>query len=317
MKKIFILLGLTAFYLCSIAQEVNNNPGHPGRFNPAVKQYVKEHVVPVLLEKRQLVEKELTTAEKSNLATYRTQLKQLALQRKEQLQQKPAGVSMREFMQSDEQKAVAKQTRQQMKEVMQNIEVIANNHLATLDNIHSQLEPVRKQWTDDITKLRATATNTNTQNTDNRSANTQDWHQRKGGMGQGIEAKLFDGQKAYAHFLLIPAHPAASATGDNDILDGEIESILSDEPAATTASGSLKSFEVLPNPASNELVTGNGQLPGSNEFKLLDMQGRVALSLQNVQPAQHIDVSQLPSGTYLAQLTSNGQSQQNKIVISH
>jgi len=222
---------------------------------------------------------------------------------------------------------LAKQNRQQMKQIMQNVEAIANNHLATLDNIHSQLEPSHKQWTGDIAKLRANAyaqrassqttdvNNTNSRSADATVAGAQNWPSHRGKMEPGMD-HMFEGTKGYARFLLLSAHPVTTAANSDD-LQGDLESLMSEEPSTSNASTSLASFQLLPNPASNELVTGNGQLPGSNEFKLLDMQGRVALALQNVQPAQHIDVSQLPSGTYLAQLTGNGQSQENKIVISH
>src|ERR1700733_14175382 len=51
-------------------------------------------------------------------------------------------------------RAQMQQFHQQMKEVVEKAQAIANNHLATLDNIHSQLEPSHEQWKTDIANLR-------------------------------------------------------------------------------------------------------------------------------------------------------------------
>lgn len=338
MKKLSLLL--TSALLLSFALTYADGPQTQGQGrhnNQAVQQYVKEHIMPVLREKRALVETELTTAEKDELATDRAALKQLFQQQKEVMQQKPDGVSMREYMHSDEVQAQMHQFHQQMRDIVEKAQAIANNHLPTLDNIHNDLQPSREQWKTDISNLRQAQRQSHiqSQNQSQELVQPQDQTQpqeqlqlqgqrqpyqwagrgqmKSGGMhGGGMEA-LFDGKYAYAHFLLMPATSSSAATSDDEI--DQLKSLL-DEPATT--SNAVTSFQLLPNPASSELVTGNDKIPVNNEFKLIDMQGRVALTLQNIQPAQHINVSQLPSGTYLAQLSSNsGQTIENKIVISH
>ncbi|MDB5284941.1 MAG: hypothetical protein JWO06_4016, partial [Bacteroidota bacterium] len=87
----------------------------------------------------------------------------------------------------------------------------------------------------------------------------------------------------------------------------------------TTASNNNagNEFQVLPNPASNEIVTGNAQLPQQNQMLLTDMQGKTVLSVQNIQPAQHLDITQVPAGTYIVQFTGGGQVSNSKIIITH
>src|SRR5580704_503724 len=155
MKKLSLLLTITLllFFVLSYA----DGPQVQAQFKPNNKemlQYIKEHIMPVLKEKRALVETELTATEKSDLATDRAALKQLFHQQRELMQQKPEGVSRREYMQGDEVHTQMHQFHQQVREVVEKANAIANNHLATLDNIHAQLQPSHEQWKSDIAKMK-------------------------------------------------------------------------------------------------------------------------------------------------------------------
>jgi hypothetical protein len=112
------------------------------------------------------------------------------------------------------------------------------------------------------------------------------------------------------HFLLVPATPGENA-------EGELKSDIVEPAAAPAASvTNLVSFELMPNPATNDVQLGNDILPATNQLKVIDLQGKEVLSLENVQAAQHLNVSQLANGTYLIQIKSGSQLVSKKIVIS-
>ena len=118
-----------------------------------------------------------------------------------------------------------------------------------------------------------------------------------------------------ARFLLLPANPVSnSAPGQ---LQGELKAdfqVTGNEAPATTTG--LTTFNLMPNPASNDLQLGKDVLPATNILKIIDMQGKEVLTLENVQAAQHLDVSRLANGTYLVQIKSGEQTVSKKVVIS-
>jgi hypothetical protein len=277
--------------------------------NPAVKEYVKQHVMPALLQKRQLLEAELTPEEKSTIAECRATLKQLHEQHSQEMgngnwQEHEAGTPQ----QHAENPAFAA-AHQQMKEVMDKLETIAAKHSNTLGNIKTDLEPARKQWQADIQKLTARSEN----ESENQGAVPH--YQHHGGDFMSFLGGHF--HHAAARFLLIPVPAAGQTTslGSDDAGLGLVESEATRETTAGAAA-SLTAFQVFPNPASNEIITGSASIPADNLLTILDMQGNVVMTQQNVQASQHLDVSQLQPGNYVVQIKGGAETVNQKLVIS-
>jgi hypothetical protein len=84
MKKAFYLICLSAMLTPALVWATDGNEqAHKGP-NAAVRKYVKEQVMPVLIQKRQQFDRELSTAEKNEITEDRAALKQLRLQHKGQ-----------------------------------------------------------------------------------------------------------------------------------------------------------------------------------------------------------------------------------------
>ena len=289
MKKIFLLLSLSTILLPSLLFASENSNCHRGFRNPEVKQYVSQHIMPVLNEKRLVLENELSPTEKTEIADCRSALASLRSQEhklRQQLHQEKSDYS------SPENKQAFANFHKQHMEIMQRLQKVADMHSTTLSAIRSQLEPLHKEWSDGLAQIK-----------------TANGKERANEYAPGIPGYSLSGHHAAAFFLLMQVPSQASALGD-----------LKSDPISSANSNntvSLNAFSIWPNPASTEIVTGNDPLPASNEFFLYDVQGKKVMALENIQSAQHLDVSQIPSGSYVIQLRSGEQTASRQIVISH
>jgi hypothetical protein len=271
----------------------------------AVKQYVKEHVMPVLIQKRQLLESELSASERAEIAQHRTELKRLHQERRECLEQKPDNESRHEYMRASD-----PEFHKQLKAIMEKLQTIAANHSATLDKFKTDLAPSIKQWKSDIQNLHAQAHTQQQQTKTNTEQNYSQWH---GGHGHGMEMLHgFTGPYAEAHFLLLPAN--LNDPNLSELMgEGTSNSEFNLPPSNTVA---LSNFRITPNPATTYVQIGNDPLPAQNQLFILDMQGKEVMTLSNVQPAQNIDLSQIANGSYMFQIKSGSQVESRKIVIN-
>ena len=91
-----------------------------------------------------------------------------------------------------------------------------------------------------------------------------------------------------------------------------LNSYTLDIAEATTAS----EWGMMPNPASESLTIVRGANKGQDEFTVYGMDGRIWLAskLPASQPAQTMDVSQLPDGVYLVR---SGAGEAQQLVIQH
>ena len=297
MKKTFYLICLSAMLAPALVSANNGTEQAHKEPNAAVRKYVKEQVMPVLIQKRQQFDRELNTAEKAEISDCRAALKQLHLKRKDQArpEQKNANIDdMYYGQQRSEQKANPEF--EQRKAVMERLQALAEKHSNSLQDIKTQLEPARKQWMNDIKALMpAQAAG------DDKAAGEpqQKWHHP----GFGAEG-FIHGHHLGAQFLLLPTN----LSDVTDETEGQLKADFIPAPAspATVATG-LTSFTVMPNPASNDLQLGTDILPPNNVLKIIDLQGKELMTVENVTAAQHLDVTRLAGGTYLVQIKSGDQ----------
>ena len=300
MKKQLFFLGILSLMTCGRVFSADGTPGDWQARRQAVRQYVKEHITPLILQKRQVLENELTTVEKNDIAECRASLKAINAQRRQLMELKPKDVDMHTYMEGEAHEKFT-ELRQQDKLVMERVEAIAANHTLTLDRMRTDLEPTVKQWKEDIARIHS-------QNTEN---NTE-WQHGPRGMEHGMLHGL-NGKNAQARFLLMSPIAAQNTADENDN-SNELKSDLITPANPTPVS--INDFQIGPNPATSELVTGNNAIPAQNELTIFDMQGKIVMVSQNIQSAQHIDVSQLAGGAYIVRMQSGDQSVSSKLVIS-
>jgi type IX secretion system substrate protein len=304
MKKVFHLICFSALLLSASAQ-TDVVTGHPHKGpNTAVRKYVKDQIMPVLLQKRQQFDHELSVTEKTEIADCRAALKQLESQHHSWKKPDPKTGTSDDTYYGQEHKA--NPGLEQHKAIMQRLQVIADKHSNSLQQIKTQLEPARQQWLTDIKRLMPAPTPANADQKFDDGNTIRHY--------PGAEGFLYMHHMG-ARFLLLPATPISNnAPGQTQgELKGDFPTTGNEAPATTTG---LTTFKLMPNPASNDLQLGNDVLPATNVLKMIDMQGKEVMTLENVQAAQHLDVSHLANGTYLVQIKSGDQTVSKKVVIS-
>jgi cytochrome c556 len=306
MKKIILITFLFGILLPGIVLSSNGYSGQH-HSNAAVRKYVKEHVMPVLQQKRQILEAELTPEERTTIAECRTALKQLHEQRKEQWSQRaPQQESVAAAPREHQGNANFSQYHQQTKEIMEKLDAVAAKHSNTLDGIKTDLEPVRQQWKADIQRLTPQDQNRETHHA-----------HRNAGFDSYLSGNY---HHSAARFLLLSATAptsTAQTTSPGSVSDGSVGSVEINASADAPANPvSLSSFGVFPNPASTEIVTSPGAIPAENQLSILTMQGAAVMTLSNVQPSQHLDVSQLAPGNYVVQIKSSTETVNRQLVIT-
>lgn len=87
------------------------------------------------------------------------------------------------------------------------------------------------------------------------------------------------------------------------------------EEEETPAANSLN-FRLFPNPANNVLNLHTDYLSGNNQLRVLDYSGRVMLQWNNLAGNSHsLDISGLSATVYVVELSANGHTQRQKLVV--
>ena len=301
MKKVFYLLYISALFLpFAVRANDGNEQIHKGP-NAAVKKYIKEQIMPVLIQKRQQFDRELSAAEKNEISACKAALKQLQnLHRDWKHNDRPTTGDNLPAPDADVTEKASNPEFAQHKAIMERLQAIADKHSNSLQDIKTQLDPLRKQWAGDIEKLLPVKNETK----------SDDSYYGQRHMEHAPVPFLFNHHFGAVHFLLLPV------TTDEDN-EAELKAdFTGPEAISTPASTQLTSFYVMPNPASNDLRLGNDILPAVNQLKITDLQGKEVMTLENVQAEQHLDVSNLANGTYLIQIRSGEKVVSRKIVIT-
>lgn len=117
--------------------------------------YKKKNIEPVLREKRQLLESQLTDLEKKVIADMRIKANAQKDHMKEvrkELEQ--SGMDDDESVEHRRQD-MKKQNRQVMKEIHESLKPIAENHESILNNIEQELKPQQEKWKKDMQDIKA------------------------------------------------------------------------------------------------------------------------------------------------------------------
>lgn len=156
------LLGLSAL-VGGMALPAGAQPGHPhgpaAELRKEEREYVKTKVVPALHQQRQQLEQELAPADRTQLATYRAQLKSLA-KRELALHQaawaaRPAAPDSARHHRSHPAPTPEMQAaRTERREIMQQVDQLAQKYQANIARIAAELKPQQTQWAADLRAIR-------------------------------------------------------------------------------------------------------------------------------------------------------------------
>ena len=84
----------------------------------------------------------------------------------------------------------------------------------------------------------------------------------------------------------------------------------------SVAERTQQSFAMMPNPASDILTLNFADGFGAAQIAITDVTGRTLLTDQATQPTHTVDVSVLPSGTYIVSASNGQKSFSARLVIA-
>lgn len=181
-----------------------------------IRAYYQAHVLPVVRQQRRRLDARLAAEDRTQLATYRAQLRDLR-QRGQVLRQSwppadaPTGV--RPAL-TDAQRQQAQQLRTDRRAIMLRVGELAQKYAAPIAQLRQEIQPRQDQWTADMQAL--AAKNAPPEPAEKPGQTDRRWHSGSfGGLGDATRFLLLDPQIDAAAELAMPAstvfpNPAAT-----------------------------------------------------------------------------------------------------------
>jgi hypothetical protein len=287
MKKIFLLSCLLIALYPFIVQSATGDEANPKKWS-VIETYCKQHILPVVKEKRLAFDRLLNSSERSELDDYRTQMHLLHDKFRRHFHENSEALpEQKASMLTDESR---KERRLQMKELMSRVHEMADRHEDELDRVFSDLQPQLQQWIEDIS-----------------------------GLLPAEEGKAFSFLRnmseehrgpfrimGRAAFLLLDPSTTISADDKNKVAASELL------PASLEESMSL-----FPNPAVSSVTLNLPNIPADNQLTITDMEGKTMLEKEHLSSLESIDCSGFPAGMYFVRLRTGDDVANRKLVISH
>ncbi|MBO0360025.1 T9SS type A sorting domain-containing protein [Hymenobacter sp. BT186] len=287
-----LLLATATATLAQKPHEAHQKTGHLARTE--VKAYVEQNVLPVVRQQRQKLETQLASTDKAQLATYRTQLKDVrqrsqALRQSFRTSQSAASASSEPASPraslTEEQRQQLRQLHTETRAIMQNVTQLAQKYATNISQLTQEVQPQKEKWASDIQAIAAkNATPEQQQNSSRLPGRMQRHH----GTGRFFRPAAF--------LLLDPGTPTAA------------------EPA-------LRGTSLYPNP-----VVATSQLEysvtkaGPVTVELLDGRGNILRTLAQ-EPKQEkgthvlpVTLGDLAAGTYYYKITTRTGSETKRFV---
>jgi Secretion system C-terminal sorting domain len=275
-----LIVALLTAALSHAALPAHRAPTGPAR--PEIKAYLQQNVLPVLRQQRQKLEPQISSTDRAQLATYRTQLRELRQKQQVLRQQaRPNDAAPRPYPDlTPEQLQQRQQLRVATKALLLSVAQLAQKYEANIQALAQELQPQREKWVADLAAIQA-------KNSALDSA-------RRAGMGH-LRQPAGHLLRPAQFLLLDPAAPAAAPAG--------LGAAVYPNPAATT---SQLTYEV--------------QKTGSVTVELLDGRGTTLRTVaQEVRQEKgphtlQTDLSGLPAGTYFYKITTRAGTETRRFV---
>lgn len=282
MPLLLLLLTLLAGTVAGVA-----GPGKgPGRGE--VQSYYQQNVLPVLRQQRQKLEPQLASADKAQLAIYRTQLQELK-QRGKALRQsiRPAGTApgTRPAL-TETQKQQLQQLHSESRAILLNVAQMAQKYNTNISKLAQEVQPQKEKWTTDIKALVEKNQTPEQQEKLGRWAGKR--HRRSGPANRFFKPALF--------LLMDPNAPAAA---ERDLGRTSLY------PNPVVATSQLEYEVKKAGPVTVELLDGRGNVVRTVAQQPKQEKGQHMLS---------VPLADLPAGTYFYKITTRAGAETRRFV---
>jgi hypothetical protein len=273
-----LLFAVFAVALTGMARSGRHRQGEERPIRREIKAYFQRNVLPVLQQQRQKLEPQLTAADRTQLAAYRVQLREVKARGKGLRQSlRPAGqpYSIRPTLTATQQQQVY-QLRSEARGVMLNVAQIAQKYDTAIEQLNQEVQPQKTQWTADIRTI--VAKNATPEHQQTRASLQERKHER--GLRQLFKPAVF--------LLMDPNAPAGSPAERGP-------GTTAFYPNPTAATSQLEYDVKKAGPVTIDLLDKDG-----NKLRTL----AAAASEEKGQHTQHLDLHDLPAGTYYYKITT-------------
>ncbi|UOQ67384.1 T9SS type A sorting domain-containing protein [Hymenobacter volaticus] len=288
------------FALLTTALTVPARAGQPKDNHPVRREmqaYIEQNMLPVVRQQRQKLETQLATADKAQLAIYRTQLKEVR-QRSQALRQSfrntPSAApntteptSPRTPL-SEAQQQQLQQLRTETRTIMQQVNQMAEKYASNISQVLQEVQPQKEKWATDMQAI--VVKNTTPEQQEKLS------HFRGGRMHHRVGAGRL--LRPTAFLLLDPAAPTATPT-TSDLGSTSLY------PNPAVATNQLEYTVTKAGPVTVELLDGRG-----NTVRTVAQEVKEEKGVHTLQ----VHLADLPKGTYYYKITTRTGSETKRFV---
>lgn len=289
---VFVLLA-TAILAPARAEQLRED--HPVRRE--MQAYIEQNVLPVVRQQRQKLETQLTTADKAQLAIYRTQLKEVR-QRSHALRQsfrnapstapQTTGPASPRVPLTEAQQQQLQQLRTETQTIRQQVNQMAEKYATNIAQVLQEVQPQKEKWATDMQAIVAK----------NITPEQQEKLGRfKGRMHHRMEASRL--LRPAAFLLLDPAVTSTAAPASSDL------SGTSFFPNPAVATSQLEYTVTKAGPVSVELLDGRG-----NTVRTVAQEAKQEKGTHTLQ----VNLVDLSKGTYYYKITTRTGSETKRFV---
>ncbi|HEX8425078.1 T9SS type A sorting domain-containing protein [Hymenobacter sp.] len=293
-KVLALVLVLLTTSIAAPAQGKYRNDDHPERRE--TQAYIQQNVLPVVRQQRQKLDAQLSTADKAQLAIYRTQLKE-ANQRTQALRQSFRGnqnttpnatesASPRATLTEAQQQQLA-QVHAETRTILQNVSQIAEKYVSNITQLNQEIQPQKEKWAADIEAIASENTTAELQEKPGRFRGRLHHRMGAGRFLRPTPFLLLDPAGATA----VPAEPNVGST-----------SLF---PNPVVATSQLEYTVAKAGPVTVELLDGRGNTLRTLAQEVKQEKGPHALQ---------VNLSDLSRGTYYYKITTRTGSETKRFV---
>ncbi len=307
-KSLIALLFISLYGLAVFATQAmppDKDKPHRKAMHKEMLSYIDAQVMPVLKEKRAVLETKLSSEDRTKIEALRTRLKALKGEKKDWKQE------MREIRQKGElsevQRTELKNLHGEMHVIMQEAKLIADKYAAEISALLNPLDTQKEQWKNDMKAIQEKYKQEQPDSTHHRHHGKHKGGKRHGHGGKGLLHAHLKALKPTAFLLMSP--------NENE---SAIKSLIQEENKDNTP---VTPSNVFPNPTNSQSnIAYQVKTAGNVVVELLDVNGKVVKTLVDERKVVGdyqitIDVSDLNQPLYFYRISTPDRVEMQKLLL--
>lgn len=293
---IVFVMTITQFNVQAQPPGHNNRHQHPDKPVREMKKYIKENIIPILKIQRQELDKSLSKQEIARLEEIRDELKKLRDEKRTQRLE----IEKTDTKPTLEQRQEMRANRNHMNSLMDEVEIMAENHDAEITALLSQIQPEIEKAHHEMHRIM--------ENQERPDFKMRNHHENPPQSKNQPETQ--NRPPSPLHRLLTPEgfllwNPANPIPGEEDFLDENPNQIIN----------------IFPNPADNQVqISLNLEAPTIVEINIFDKNGNIIKSILSEKAeagiySKSININDLENGMYLIKVKAGDFESIERVII--